>query len=269
MHLLMILFLMSTSSFAFTLNNNFGASFKKSKVKVLVPNNTTCSGAGITVYELADLVKPAVDKFWNKVPTSRLRLKGGGFSGPITNINTGRLCSPTDTACVTAAGGNLIPQVTDIIVACNNEPLNFGGASVIAVTIPNNFKGKKIQGAVILINDGSIFANLSHEDKVSVIAHEIGHAIGLGHAEDKDKDALMYYRTVDHRRSLGQDDIDGVSYLYPKVIDGCGLFGGTITDGGNNTKGPSFWEMGLGFLMMILIGEMIKLLKRPQARPTA
>jgi Matrixin len=268
MNLLLLLVFVTSSSFAFTLNNNFGASFKKSKVKVYVAGNTTCTGAGLNVYSLQDLVKPAVEKFWNKVPTSKLRLKPSGFTAAINNINSGRLCSPTDTDCITAAGANLIPQVTDIVIACNIEPLNFGGAGVLAVTIPNNFSGRRIRGAVILINDTALFGNLSTNDKISVIAHEIGHAIGLGHAEDKNKDALMYYKVVDLRRSLGQDDIDGVTYLYPKVVDGCGLMGTLDTKGGNG-KGPSFWEMGLGLMLMILIAELRKVLKRPHARATA
>ncbi len=263
-----ILFLLSPIfANAFTLNNNFEASFADNEVKVSVDRNTSCANAGMTVYELTDLVKPAVNKFWNTVPTSALELKSSGFTGPIDNISsaTGRLCPPTDDECIAEAGSDLIPPVKDIVIACSQNQDNFGEANVLAVTVPNNFSGKKIKGAVILINNFSTdFARLSRSDRISVIAHEIGHAIGLGHA--KDKSALMYYRTVKLRKALGQDDVDGVSYLYPIHIDGCGafggLFGGTISTD-KNDKGGNFpyWPMVISFMAMIAIFEMLKAMK--------
>lgn len=265
--LISILFF-TTMANAYTLNNNFGGAFKTKKVKVYVAPNTTCSQAGVTVYELQDMIKSAVNNFWNEVPTSSLRLHPDGFSGSVDNINAGRLCSPTDSTCIDGAAGNLIPAVGGIVIACNSNNFNFNGANVIAVTIPNNFSGKKIKGAVILINNtagSTAFANLSHDDKISVLAHEIGHAIGLGHALDKNKEALMYYRTVAMRKNLAQDDIDGVSYLYPVTMDGCGLFTGSVKinnkDDDDDSKGPPFWQMGLSLFALIALFELRKLLK--------
>jgi hypothetical protein len=260
------IFLLFTSwARAFTLNNNFGASFSKTKVTITVAGNSTCSNVGMTVYELQDMIEPAIHDFWNRVPTSSLRLRTGGFSGVINNITTGRLCAPTDDTCISSASGILIPPVDDIIISCNNKAENFGGLNVLAVTIPNKFSGKNIKGSVILINDqaGSAFASLSHQDKMSVIAHEIGHAIGLGHSEDKA--ALMYYKVVNLRKNLGQDDVDGVSYLYPVKLDGCGLFGNTIDT--NNKSDPSMWQLGISLALLILMAEMMKLFNRSKARP--
>ena len=178
--LLCLIFSLGTAH-AYTLNNNFGASFKKNDVKVRVAGNTICDpvNAGVTPAELEDLIKPAVDKYWNEVPTSALELDASGASEAITNINEGRLCSPTDQDCIddaVAAGTidpdeGLIPPVTDIVIACNSNPLNFGSSNVIAVTIPNKFSGKKIIGAVILINDfAPTFGALQKHEKVSVLA---------------------------------------------------------------------------------------------------
>ena len=265
-------FVFPMTAMAFTLNNNFEAAFSKKKVKVYIDRNTTCGNINLTIDELESMVKPAVEKFWNTVPTSKLRLKAGGFTGPIDNISssTGRLCPPTDDACINAAGTNVIPPVTDIIIACNDNPDNFGtsgsNSNVLAVTVPNNFSGKKIKGAVILLNnDSGNFANLDHDDRVAVIAHEIGHAIGLGHSEDDA--ALMYYRTVNLRKKLGDDDVNGVSYLYPVHIDGCGAMGGlfgtikTKNDDDDDTNFP-FWPMVVSLFAMIGIFEVLKAVKK-------
>lgn len=265
--ILCLLLLYVSAAEAFTLNNNFGARFKNSKVKVTVANDTVCQ-QGITVYDLESWIKPAVNDFWNEVPTSRLRLIPSGFydNFPV-NINTAILCSPTDTEClnVTASGKEVIPPVKDIVIACNRELVNFNGSpEVLAVAVPNNFGGKMIKGAVILINDASpAFKSLSEADKISVIAHEIGHAIGLGHPKDQ-PEALMYYRTVNLRKNLAQDDVDGVTYLYPKQIDACGLFGGfggTINTG-KGSGGPSLWQMFMMLGLMVLISELRRLLPR-------
>ncbi|MFA5584450.1 MAG: matrixin family metalloprotease [Bacteriovoracaceae bacterium] len=258
--LLFGLIIFSTSSFAFTLNNNFGAAFKSKTVNVQVAGNSNCSS--VPPEELASMIKPAIDDFWNRVSTSSLRLKDGGFSDPINNISNGILCPPTDSACISQ--GTTIPPVKGIIIGCNNNGANFSSSSaVLAVTVPNHFSGNAIVGAVILINDmpSNIFSQLSRNEQISVIAHEIGHAIGLGHS--KDHAALMYYRTVDHRERLGQDDIDGVSYLYPVKMDACGLMG-TIEE----TKTPPFFTTVGALLLMILMSECLRLFKRAKRRAT-
>lgn len=278
MKYLLTFFLSLNVAHAYTLNNNFGAAFKGKKVNVYVDAGTVCDQSSMTPYEMEELIGPAVDNFWNTVPTSALTLENGGFSAAITTMNHGRLCSPTDDACIAAGNAagtsdpleGLIPAVSDIVIGCNDNVDNFGGANVLAVTVPNKFSGKKIAGAVILINNiSSTFGSLSRTDKISVIAHEIGHALGLGHS--KDSDALMYYRTVDLRKSLGQDDIDGISYLYPMKLDMGGLLGGcgTISDGRTPPKDPPFWQMILSFGALILVFEVMKLLARSKTRTTA
>lgn len=259
---------------AFTLNNNFGGVYGKSKVKVYVAGNTICNNLNLTVYDLESMLGPAVNNFWNQVSTSKLRLSSAGFTTTINNVNSGILCSPTDDDCITNAGGNIIPPVNHIVVACNDNCKNFSanascspgdGSNVLAVTIPNKFSGKTIKGSVILINNqiGSAFAGRSRSDQIAIISHEIGHAIGLGHSEDKA--ALMFYRTIDLRKNLGQDDIDGVTYLYPMKFDGCGLFGGTIT---TDKIDPQMWQMGISFAMFLMILNLVKkLFNRSQRRP--
>jgi hypothetical protein len=277
MKFFMMSFLFVNMAQAWTLNNNFGASFKDPKVKVYIDGGTACDLNTITVSELESMIPAAINDYWNKVPTTNLELEAAGFSNAIFTMNKGRLCSPTDAVCITAgtaAGSDgtpedgLIPPVSEIVIACNDNPANFGDTSVLAVTVPNQFSGKKITGAVILINENSSgrFGALSRDDKIAVIAHEIGHAIGLGHSEDRS--ALMYFRTVSLRKNLGQDDIDGVSFLYPMQLDAGGLLGGCgmISDGKNPPKDPPFSQMlfTLGFIISLF--SVFRLLRSPKAR---
>jgi hypothetical protein len=63
----------------------------------------------------------------------------------------------------------------------------------------------------------------------------------------------MYYATLENRTALGRDDMDGITYLYPKkqptkdLIGGCG----TISF---DKKGPD-WTSGLllGFAIIFML----------------
>lgn len=55
----------------------------------------------------------------------------------------------------------------------------------------------------------------SQIDLQSVVAHELGHVLGLGHSSNAA--ATMYYALSfgnDSKRTLHQDDINGICYLY-------------------------------------------------------
>jgi len=265
-----ILLFFSSPIFAFTLNNNFSAAFKNNRVNISIPSNTDCSNAGITPEELNSIVKPAINDYWNKVPTSALKLKAAGLIAPIgVDINTDRLCSPTDEDCINNSSAPLIPSVQDIIIACNQNDENFGGptaTNILAVTVPNNFDGRDIVGAVILINNFSdVFSKLSRSDQIATIAHEIGHAIGLGHAESNHAEALMYYKTSNLRKNLSQDDMDGISYLYPVDGDGCGLIVSSIND---QKQLPPYLGMVAAFLTLIILFELKKLVRQLKTRAT-
>lgn len=54
-------------------------------------------------------------------------------------------------------------------------------------------------------------------DLVTVAAHELGHALGLGHSSDED--ALMYAYYYGSHRYLSQDDINGIQSLYGEPTD--------------------------------------------------
>ncbi len=240
---------------AFTLNNSIGARFKDNKVKVRVGiNPTACTNVDLD--EVASMLDEAVDDFWNTVPTSRLTLEAeGSYQTGDNTYRTGELCLIGG-----SCGGAAVPAVTDIVVTCNENSTNFpNGSSLLALTLPNVISGKDIKGAVVLINDRSTsFNNLERHKKVAVIAHEIGHALGLGHSDEKA--ALMYYSVVPKRESLGQDDIAGITYLYAVQMDmfGYGCFLGSLALGKDDDDdrtggGGSFWATALFGLLLALL----------------
>lgn len=206
-----IISLLSLKAHAFTLNNSVTLVFGKDEVRVNVAN-VTCSNIGIDTHELLSIAGEAVDQYWNRAPTSRLKLRAGSVISANAAYGTDLICN---------AGTDCDPNpalavASDVLITCNTNAANFSSSAILAVTVPNNISGKTINGALIMINDlaGNQFASKSRAEKVSIIAHELGHTFGLGHSPVKD--SLMYYATVDMRSSLGSDDIDGISYLYPK-----------------------------------------------------
>lgn len=267
----------ASNSFAFTLNTNINANFDKDTVRVYVTSNSTCSNAGVSKSELLDIAMDAAHKFWNKVPTSYLRIKEGGILNTSdSKYTSGILCvTDTDTGCDAATS---IPAATDIVIACNTDTtLNFTNSSLYALTVPNNFSSKKIKGSIIIINDSANtnFDQLSREEMVNVLGHELGHAIGIGHS--KDKAALMYFSRFSQRHRLAQDDIDAVTYLYPNKLHGCSGIFGTISSKNND----DFWPPSASQFLFTLIFGMLAglgvlnihkiftgLITRPWQRPT-
>lgn len=251
---LFIPLLFTMNAYAFTLNTNINANFDDSEVKIYVTSNSTCTNAGISGSELLSIAVDAANKFWNRVPSSYLRLKEGGtLSTSDTKFLSGILCvTDSDTSCDSATS---VPKVNDIVIACNSDTTkNFTSASYYALTVPNNFSNKKIKGSVILVNDSANtqFNKLSREEMVNVIGHELGHAVGLGHT--KDKAALMYYSEFFSRHRLGQDDVDGITYLYPNKLHGCSGIFGTINTIGNDDNLPP--PAALAFITQLIFGML-------------
>lgn len=243
--LVLLLLSVSLNANAFRLNNSAKLVFDKDEVQVNVAGGF-CTNLGITDAEFLSIVSEAVDHFWNTSPTSRLKLRQGSVVSVAAAFNTGTICMPATNCDPNPA----LAVSNDILISCNTNAGNFTSSAILAVAIPNNISGNKIVGSLVLINDqaSNQFSSKTREEKVAIVAHELGHTFGLGHSPVED--SLMYYATVASRRSLGRDDIDGISYLYPKqqpIKGGCG----TIDLNPNN--GPGDWWGGL-FVGFALIG---------------
>jgi hypothetical protein len=203
-------------------------------------------GGVLTAEKLREDVVAAVDRFWNRVHTSRLRfvVRPEVLGGP-ANLTTSEMLA-------------LAPE-NKILVGCSSNTTVFTSASILAGTRMSNTEPPR---ASVTINntDGSLYATLTQEQRISTMAHEIGHALGLGHTTHKD--ALMYYLASDDVkvRYLSPDDADGSSYLYPKkskfmgLVAGCGLVkdvGGPGSSGSHEVWGLLAEILLLGGLYLL------------------
>lgn len=228
---------------SFTLNNSIGSTFKENEVKISIANQS-CSQIGLDSEEIKNLAEIAITKFWNTVPSSRLKLKIEGLVSLSQSFENEALCSTIASDGECTINSNLA-VTSGIVISCNSNESNFRSTQTLAVTAPNHFSGNTIIGSLILLNNRSdtLLATLNKEEMISVLAHEIGHAIGLGHSPVKD--SLMYYSTVNFRNYLGADDFDGMTYLYPKKnIVSCG-----------SIENKS--QTGLYFLINLILGFII------------
>lgn len=195
------LLLTQFNCFAFTLNPNTGKGFKDTEVNIYIAD-TDCSGAGFTTAQYRTLIKEAVNKFWNAVPTSSLRLDVKEIRSDID------IDGDDHEAAIQKAPMN------SILAGCNDSAEDFDDASILGSALMT-CSGNNCQAVLILnAHPNSSLPDKSSSTIEAIIAHELGHAFGLGHSEFKHN--LMYYSiSGKFQEWLGQDDIDGVTYLYP------------------------------------------------------
>jgi hypothetical protein len=76
-----------------------------------------------------------------------------------------------------------------------------------------SLKERWITGGVVTINEAHKFRGWRAYDLPSLVAHEIGHCLGLGHSSDRR--SIMYsHAEFQKRLRLGADDIAGIKALY-------------------------------------------------------
>lgn len=216
---------------AFSFNNSVAAAFEEEKVNIRV-STETCDEAGVSNSELEDLLREAADQYWNRAPTSSLYMDVGA---PIDTA----AAFGTDNPCLAGGGCEPNPDMivdSGIVVVCNDNATVFNTPQILGVTLTNNIEGRRLVGSLVLINNrnGSRFGERDRDEQIAVLAHELGHAIGLGHSPVRD--SLMYFTTVPKRRSLGHDDIKGVTFLYPDNFSSSAC--GTLALNPQTPKGP-------------------------------
>ncbi len=239
--------LFSATSFAFTLNNSGGAKFDSNEVTLNVEGSEECAKIGLTNQELLDAAFEAMDEFWNRAPTSALKIKKGQIVHLSADFHNLSMCTNATGSCIAR---ETLKVSSGILISCNDNATDFNSPRILGLTFPNNTSGRTIIGSLVLINDkdGTQFASKSYHEKKTIIAHEVGHALGLGHSPIED--SLMHYLHNPNRHYLGQDDIDGIAFLYPAEqpkIASCG----TISSSDENKNAPQKGAL-LTFLGMIV-----------------
>jgi Matrixin len=208
------------SNFGFTLNNSSSLFFENSSVPVYLAEGF-CDRIGFSEADLAVMINEAANRYWNTASTSRLRMHYAGKVSVNVNYSTEAICLVQNPSCEV---NPVFSFRTGILVSCNeNTAVNFPNDGIHGVTAITSNSDRHINGSVMLINNssGNQVQLMSRDEAITFIAHELGHAIGLGHSPVRD--SLMYYQSIPTRRSLGLDDVQGVTYLYPKNEPvGCG-----------------------------------------------
>ena len=219
--------LFTPRAWSFTLISNLISAGWDTETLVFDVNETSCSGLGISVSSLEADLDAAID-LWNRASTSKLKLARGTS---VTTSTTGT--NPPHLVC------NTLMSSPDVVP---------GEAKGISVS-----GGRPAQGYIQINGDNTkaaYFGNLTPTQAQIVLAHEMGHILGLGHAE-KDY-ALMYYDISSKTNlNLSQDDIDGISWLNPRDETKGGLLGcGSLRD---SSKGPpppgSGWGAGMSLFL--------------------
>ena len=222
---------MNSNSFAFTLNSSTSSNFKgwnNPNIKFQL-NLTNCP----TNVDVSGIINDAL-AIWNNVAPSRVNVSVVGNTTSVTYSD------PITIICDVNYG-------SESPGAADGSP---GAASIQPST------GDSITSGIMYLNASSGRANISNLDRNLVavtLAHEIGHLLGLGHSQDLN--ALMYYNaSLKTHLGLAQDDIDGITYLYPrnefdkdKMMGGCGAISNP-----KNPKNPSNYNLLILVLILIM-----------------
>ena len=120
------------------------------------------------------------------------------------------------------------PYVGDIRIAGYPQ----GNSTLAWAFAPPQANGGPVAGD-ILINTSQLWNIGSIYDLQTVVTHELGHSLGLGHSSVRSAEMFAYYDGI--RQSLTTDDINGIQAVWgPRVPDW------TTTNGGNYTRDTAF-----------------------------
>jgi hypothetical protein len=203
---------------------------------------------------------------WNGVPSSSVTLVRGAT---VTTTTTQALaqttpgnpvitCDTNFSSDLSGADANVIPGVaSNFQFNANTLRLHFAALTLNAQT------GKSAN-----------IANVSATVLSVIVAHEMGHVLGLGHSADPN--ALMYYdASAKTQLALSQDDVDGITYLYTRQEPGNSPYfacGSLTQEGGRSRRGsgppPGSGVAAAQFALLLLFCAFVTRfgMKRKDAR---
>lgn len=181
---------------------------------------------------LTAAIERAVD-LWNSVPSSKLKLEYAGTTGDSGSQNPPVIeCDPAFGSTSTVGVGSV---VTD------------GGGTIVSGRIRLNAQS----------GSAGDIATKSTTTLEIIMAHEMGHVLGIGHTPAES--ALMHFSVGQKENlSMAQDDMDALSYLYPREeplngqVFGCG----TLGDGPGGANALANWA---ALLLVMIAGFALRL----------
>ena len=143
---------------------------------------------------------------WSNVATARLVLQDGGTTAP----------GPFDQCSISRILFNDPAQEIPDPVNCSGVLAMGGYCAAYNTKVINNTNFVQIGTGKLTFNNGWGGCGLWTLCNVSeVMAHELGHTIGLGHSSDSASTMYAYAHFDGRCASLRSDDIAGVSFVYP------------------------------------------------------
>lgn len=233
---------------AFTLvSDRFFRFQNKEDIIIDVASDGCSTSGGYTAEELLSLAVHGAEMYWNTVETANIKL----VRGSVLNV--------------TANGKDLTGFYSSLFNLGNHIVVGCSSAVPATAAAYSNARGtdRALVGMVLFNDTGANFGR-SFDTTAAIMAHEIGHCLGLGHTTfanalmEGSGGALGLYK-------LSQDDRDGITYLYPheKKVGGClGAIGSIkdISKDGPFDDGLSFF-IGFGLFLILVKFSLVKRLK--------
>jgi hypothetical protein len=222
--------LFPSATLAFTLITSNMKGWDKDEVKFFL-NPANCS---VSAGRIEESIHHAMN-LWNSVPSSRLKVTyfgqtsdSGMAADPVISCVTSGMSGAVGVGIISTAGG--VIQTGEIQL--NSMPGDVGNISVTT--------------------DAQLDIAL---------AHEMGHVFGLGHSTVES--SLMFYALGQKEHlSLSQDDIDGMTWLYPRNEPGDGFLGCGSLGSGGPANPQLLWILAAAGWLGLLLRRRDRMLPR-------